>query len=138
MIVEGAPAVGIGSIHRLDKADTRDGIGGRSVDGGPWSAPYAMLLYERFLGRALCGPPATRLSQHGGDVIETAIEGLLVSAGIQFRKTKRGRESSGFDQAPDFIIPDEFSPQGGYRSEAHGGRWNGARTKSPVCSICGS
>ncbi len=109
MIVEGAPEVGIGSIHRLDKADTRDGLGGvqSMADLG---APYAMLLYERFLGRPFAGHRDS-VSQHVGDVIETAIEGMLVSAGIQFRKTKRAEKVRGFDQAPDFIIPDEFSPQ---------------------------
>ena len=43
--------------------------------------------------------------------METAIEGVLVKAGISFRKTKRAEKVSGFDQAPDFIVPDEFNPQ---------------------------
>src|SRR5207253_5332648 len=30
---------------------------------------------------------------------------------ISFRKTKRAERITGFDQAPDFIVPDEFNPQ---------------------------
>ena len=30
---------------------------------------------------------------------------------ISFRKTKRAERIAGFDQAPDFIVPDEFNPQ---------------------------
>lgn len=109
LIREGAPAVGEGSLHRLDKADTKDGISGvQSM--AELGVPYAMLLYERFLGRPFAGHRDS-VSEHVGDVIETAIEGLLTSAGIQFRKTKRAEKVRGFDQAPDFIIPDEFSPK---------------------------
>ncbi|MGD0970847.1 MAG: hypothetical protein ABSA04_05515 [Desulfobaccales bacterium] len=35
----------------------------------------------------------------------------LNAAGISARKTKRAERVAGFDQAPDFIIPDEFNPQ---------------------------
>jgi hypothetical protein len=109
LITEGAPKMGSGSIHRLDKSDTRDGISGvQSM--AELGAPYAMLLYERYLGRPFAGHRDS-VSEKVGDVIETAIEELLTSAGIQFRKTKRAEKVRGFDQAPDFIIPDEFSPQ---------------------------
>jgi hypothetical protein len=30
---------------------------------------------------------------------------------ISFRKTKRAERIAGFDQAPDFVVPDEFNPQ---------------------------
>ena len=33
-----------------------------------------------------------------------------MEAGISFRKTKRAERLTGFDQAPDFIVPDEFNP----------------------------
>lgn len=46
-----------------------------------------------------------------GDGLESAIEELLTSAGISFRKTKRAEKIAGFDQTPDFIIPSEFNPQ---------------------------
>jgi hypothetical protein len=51
------------------------------------------------------------VSELVGDNLESAIEEVLTKAGISFRKTKRAERVPGFDQAPDFIIPDEFSPQ---------------------------
>jgi hypothetical protein len=45
-----------------------------------------------------------------GDILESAIESRLMEAGISFRKTKRAERLTGFDQAPDFIVPDEFNP----------------------------
>ena len=35
----------------------------------------------------------------------------MTRAGISFRKTKRAERLPGFDQAPDFVIPNEFNPQ---------------------------
>lgn len=43
--------------------------------------------------------------------MESAIDAALTVAGISFRKTKRAERLTGFDQAPDFIVPDEFNPQ---------------------------
>ena len=71
--------------------------------------PYAMLLYERYLGR----PFATHrdaVSEQVGDVMETAIEEHLARARIVFRKTKLAERVPGYDQAPDFFVPDEFNP----------------------------
>ena len=51
------------------------------------------------------------MSELVGDVLESAIEGVLARANVSFRKTKRAERVAGFDQAPDFIIPDEFNPQ---------------------------
>ena len=51
------------------------------------------------------------MSELVGDVLENAIEGALHRNGISYRKTKRAERIEGFDQAPDFIIPDEFNPQ---------------------------
>ncbi len=96
-------------IHRLDKADTRDGLASIQplADLG---VPYAMLLYERFLGRPFAGHRDS-VSELVGDVLETAIEGVLARAGVSNRKTKRAERVTGFDQAPGFIIPSEFNPQ---------------------------
>ena len=71
--------------------------------------PYAMLLYERFLGRPFASH-RDAVSELVGEVMETAIEEHLTRAGISFRKTKRAESVPGFDQAPDFFVPDEFSP----------------------------
>jgi hypothetical protein len=43
--------------------------------------------------------------------MENAVEERLRKSGISFRKTKRAERVEGFDQAPDFIIPDEWNPQ---------------------------
>jgi hypothetical protein len=45
-----------------------------------------------------------------GDVVESAVEDVLSKAGVSYRKTKRAERIANFDQAPDFIIPDEFNP----------------------------
>lgn len=106
---EGAPQVEADKIHRLDKADTGSGVVGirNLADIG---VPYAMLLYERFLGRPFAGHRDS-VSELIGNVLENAIEEILVRAGISYRKTKRAEKIPGFDQAPDFIIPDEFNPR---------------------------
>ncbi|MGC8640063.1 MAG: hypothetical protein ACP5XB_09330 [Isosphaeraceae bacterium] len=69
-----------------------------------------MLLYERFLGRPFAGHRDS-VSELVGDVLETAVEGVLSRSGVTYRKTKRAERVHGFDQAPDFIVPDEFSPR---------------------------
>ena len=72
--------------------------------------PYAMLLYEKFLGRPFAGH-RDAVSELVGDVLEIAIEAVLTRSGVSCRKTKRAERVRGFDQAPDFIVPDEFNPQ---------------------------
>jgi hypothetical protein len=98
-----------GMIHRLDKADTRSGLAGLqhlAIEG----VPYAMLLYERFLGRPFAAHRDS-VSELVGEVMENAVEERLRRSGISFRKTKRAERIEGFDQMPDFIIPDEWNPQ---------------------------
>ena len=109
LLAEGAPEVPSDKVHRMDKADTRHGLSSIQpmADLG---VPYAMVLYERFLGRPFAGHRDS-VSELVGDILETAIEGTMTRAGVSFRKTKRAERVSGFDQAPDFINPDEFSPQ---------------------------
>ena len=96
-------------LHRLDKADTRSGPESL-MNLGRMGVPYAMLLYERFLGRPFAGHRDS-VSELIGDSLESAIEDVLTSAGISYRKTKRADRVEGFDQAPDFIIPSEFNPE---------------------------
>jgi len=109
LLAEGVPEVRKDQIHRLDKADTKRGlISVRNLAG--MGVPYAMLLYERFLGRPFAGHRDS-VSELIGDSLESAIEETLSKAGISFRKTKRAEKIEGFDQAPDFIIPSEFNPQ---------------------------
>ncbi len=109
LLEEGAPSVAPDRIHRLDKADTRSGTAAlrRMADMG---APYAMLLYERFLGRPFAGHRDS-VSEIVGDSLESAVEEVLTREGVSYRKTKRAERLPGFDQAPDFIVPSEFNPQ---------------------------
>lgn len=109
LLVEGAKSVEEGFIHRLQKADTASGLASIAplADIG---VPYPMVLYERFLGRPFAGHRDS-VSELVGDVLENAIEETLSRHGISFRKTKRAERVEGFEQAPDFIIPNEFNPQ---------------------------
>lgn len=109
LLEEGAPTVAPGRLHRLDKADTRNGRNGIGALAG-LGVPYAMLLYERLLGRPFAGHRDS-VSELVGDSLESAIETVLSNAGISYRKTKRAERITGFDQTPDFIIPSEFNPQ---------------------------
>jgi hypothetical protein len=95
-------------LHRLDKADTRDGI--KSLQPvADLGVPYPVLLYERFLGRPFASHRDS-VSELVGEVVESAIKDVLSAAKVSFRETKRAERITGFDQAPDFIIPDEFNP----------------------------
>lgn len=109
LIQEGCPAVPSHRLHRFSKADSLEGLSSvtQLADLG---APYAMLLYERFLGRPFAGHRDS-VSELVGDSLESAIEERLSRAGITYRKTKRAERLIGFDQAPDFIVPDEFQPR---------------------------
>lgn len=102
------PKVQDDRLHRLNKADTIGGLASiRNLAAA--GVPYAMLLYERFLGRPFAGH-RDAVSELVGDVLELAIEKELLAAGIAPRKTKKMEKITGFDQAPDFLIPDEFHP----------------------------
>ena len=109
LLSDGAPEVDIDQLHRLNKADTKQGVS--SIKNlSRIGAPYAMLLYERLLGRPFAGHRDS-VSEIIGDSLESAIEDVLTKPGISFRKTKRVERIEGFDQTPDFIIPSEFNPQ---------------------------
>jgi hypothetical protein len=109
LLTEGAPSVDPNQIHRLDKADTTPGVSGiRTL--ADMGVPYAMLLYERFLGRPFAGHRDS-VSELVGNILESAIEDVLAKARISYRKTKRAERIPNFDQTPDFIIPSEYNPQ---------------------------
>jgi hypothetical protein len=109
IIAAGVDDQGHGTLHRMDKADTRSGTEGiRSLS--QLGVPYAVLLYERFLGRPFAGHRDS-VSELVGDTLEVAIEKMLADAGVSYRKTKRAERIRGFDQAPDFVVPDEFRPK---------------------------
>ncbi|MEO8926882.1 MAG: hypothetical protein ABI306_06930 [Caulobacteraceae bacterium] len=95
-------------LHRLDKVDTVEGLVSlRPI--ADLGAPYPVLLYERFLGRPFAAHRDS-VSELVDDIVESAVEDVLSRVGASYRKTKRAERITGFDQAPDFIIPDEFNP----------------------------
>lgn len=107
-LTAGAPPLAPGIVHRLDKVDTRSGI--PSVQHiAQLGVPYAVLLYERFLGRPFASH-RDAVSELVGLVVESAIKDVLTAAGVSFRETARAERIPGFDQAPDFMVPDEFNP----------------------------
>ena len=109
LLTAGAPEMEPARIHRLDKADTQSGaVSIRRLAG--MGVPYAMLLYERLLGRPFAGHRDS-VSELVGDPLESAIEDVLTNRGVSFRKTKRAERIEGLDQTPDFIVPSEFNPQ---------------------------
>ncbi|MBI3980226.1 MAG: hypothetical protein HY331_18785 [Chloroflexi bacterium] len=108
VIRQGAPAGAADTAHRLAKVDTAEGL--TSVQHvAAHHVPYAVLLYERYLGRPFASHRDS-VSELIGDVMENAIEERLTRARISFRKTKRAERVPGYDQAPDFFVPDEFNP----------------------------
>ncbi len=109
LLTQGVPSVEENLLHRLNKVDTKRGLNSMEHIAG-MGVPYAMLLYERFLGRPFAGHRDS-VSELVGDSLESAIEDVLNKAGISYRKTKRAERIEGFDQTPDFIIPSEFNPQ---------------------------
>ena len=107
-IRQGAPAGAADVVHRLDKADTAQGL--ESLQHvATQHVPYAMLLYERFLGRPFASHRDS-VSELVGDVMASAIEHRLNQARISFRRTGRAERVPGYEQAPDFFVPDEFNP----------------------------
>lgn len=109
MLCSGAPEVSPDQVHRLSKVDTLNGTASITHVAG-MGVPYAMLLYERFLGRPFAGHRDS-VSELIGAALESAVEEILLKAGVSYRKTQRAEKIEGFDQAPDFVIPSEFNPQ---------------------------
>jgi hypothetical protein len=109
LLAQSCPDPGPDDIHRLGKADTAQGIHSmqRLADIG---VPYAMLLYERFLGRPFASHRDS-VSELVGGLLEADIEEQLIAHGISYRRTGRAERIGGFDQAPDFCIPSEYNPQ---------------------------
>lgn len=105
---EGAPPDVNGVVHRLSKFDTHHGVESMQYAARE-EVPYAVLLYERYLGRPFAGH-RDAVSGLIGEVMENAIEERLRERGITYRKTNRAERIPGFGQAPDFCVPDEHNP----------------------------
>jgi hypothetical protein len=107
-LVAGANTEVVTVLHRLDKVDTKEGV--KSLQPvADLGVPYPVLLYERFLGRPFASHRDS-VSELVGDVVEGAIKDVLTAGKVSFRESKRAERIAGFDQVPDFIIPDEFNP----------------------------
>ena len=96
-------------IHRLDKADTRQGLDSVSAV-ARLGVPYSVLLYERLLGRPFASHRDS-VSELVGNIVENAVEDQLAKHGVSGRKTKQAERLPGFDQTPDFIAPNEYNPK---------------------------
>jgi len=97
-----------GAIHRMAKFDTHEGSESLQY-AAKENVPYAVLLYERYLGRPFAAHRDS-VSELVGEVIENAVEDRLRKSGVTYRKTHRAEKIPGFGQAPDFCIPDEVTP----------------------------
>jgi hypothetical protein len=110
MLSEGVPADTISEVlHRLDKVDTRNGLLSAQTAANV-GISYSMLLYERSMGRPFAGYRDS-ISGIVGDVVEGAIEEVLNAHRVSYHKTKRAQKIEGFDQAPDFVIPNVHNPK---------------------------
>ncbi len=104
-ISAGSPPAAENTVHRLNKIDTAHGLASLQHVAA-MHVPYATLLYERYLGRPFASH-RDAVSELVGDVMEDAIEEQLTRTKITYRKTKRAERVPGFEQAPDFFVPDE-------------------------------
>jgi hypothetical protein len=107
-LTNGAPESPDEVIHRLEKFDTSHGLESLQY-AARYSVPYAVLLYERYLGRPFASH-RDAVSEIIGEVMENAVEERLRKAGISVRRTKRAEKIPDFGQAPDFCVPDEINP----------------------------
>lgn len=110
MLIDGVPeALPRTLVHRLGKIDTEYGLTSLRA-AATLGIPYAMLLYERFLGRPFAGHRDS-VSELVGDALESAIERHLDRWGVSNYKSRRAEKIPGFVQAPDFIIPSWSNPR---------------------------
>lgn len=107
-ISRGAPSGAEDTVHRLAKVDTAEGLTSLQ-HAADFHVPYAVVLYERYLGRPFASH-RDAISELVGDVMESAVESRLAHSRITFRKTKRAERVPGFEQAPDFFVPTETAP----------------------------
>ena len=85
-------------LHRLDKADTKEGI--KSLQPvADLGVPYPILLYERFLGRPFASHRDS-VSELVGEVVEGSIKDVLTAATVSFRETKRAERITGLATPP--------------------------------------
>jgi hypothetical protein len=103
------PAGQQGFIDRHDKFDTKHGwsdVAGFARSG----VPYVTALYERYLGRPFAYV-VDALSEMKADLLEVPIEALFRNREIPHYRSKTIDRIPGFEQAPDFLVPNVDNPQ---------------------------
>ena len=108
-LAAGAPAGAVNAVHRFDKVDTSEGLESLQFVAAH-HVPYAVLLYERYLG-LLFITHRNFVSRLIGEVLESEIELRLEAAGTDFYKTRLAEKVPDFGQAPDFLVPDYTEPE---------------------------
>jgi len=98
-----------GFLDRQTKVDTDEGWSGvnRAATQG---VTYSDLLYERYLGRPFAYVQDA-LSERKGDLLENAIAQVFTASHVPYCRTKMRERIPGFEQAPDFLIPNKDSPE---------------------------
>jgi hypothetical protein len=92
-----------------DKFDTRNGWSG-VTRAARERVSYQDLLYQRYIGGTF--RQARDISSSlKADILEGPIEHLLRTNGIPFYKTEFREKVEGWDQAPDFFIPNKEAPK---------------------------
>ena len=102
-IVKGAPEHQEGFIHRLAKFDTQSGLESLRY-AAEEDIPYAVLLYERYLGRPFAGH-RDAVSELVGEVMENAVEERLRNSGVSYRKTGRAGRIPALAKPPISAFP---------------------------------
>jgi len=116
-ITRGAPPAAKDTVHRLAKVDTTHGL--TSVqNAATLHVPYAVLLYERYLGRPFASHRDS-VSELVGDVMESAIEEQLARRNVTFRKTRRASASKTLRKRPISSYPPNCAA-GGHRAKITG------------------
>lgn len=110
-LIEKGPSSSEDILHRLDKIDTKQGLESLQSIATKDSVPYAMLLYERFLGRPFASHRDS-VSELVGLPLERAIEQVLMDAGVKFKRPRSKKMENLDPDEPlaDFYIPDTSNP----------------------------
>lgn len=92
------------TVHRLNKFDTAEGLTSLRFTAEA-HVPYAVLLYERYLGRPFASHRDAGCSSLVGKIMESAIEERLKRQKMTFRRTGRAERIPGFDRHRTLVVP---------------------------------
>ena len=90
-------------------ADTKEGLDSVRA-AAQLGVPYSVLLYERLLGRPFASHQDS-VSELVGDIVKNAVEHEIAKHDVSGRKTAHAERLPGFDQAPDFVVPNAYNPK---------------------------